>query len=127
MAIFLSSFLALLTNVDVAGEGLLSALAGILVAINVLLVLAVLFAPWFRVKPPVGNSCETDNTLTFATAMLTAQRDTNNSTRPYYDGSDNITDTSLVRRGSSTLDPPATGRGAVASYDGQGGGESGVT
>ena len=50
--IFLSYFLALLIDVDAAGEDGRSILADVLVAINVILVLVVLLVPWFTVQPP---------------------------------------------------------------------------
>lgn len=54
MVIFLSNFLALLIKVDAAGEGKRSALGGLLVAINVILVLAVLLTTWFTTQQQVG-------------------------------------------------------------------------
>lgn len=55
MVIFLSNFLALLIKMDAAGEGNRSALGGVLVAINVLLVVAVLVTSRFAVQQSVDD------------------------------------------------------------------------
>lgn len=59
MVIFLSNFLVLLIKVDAAGEDKRAVLGGLLVAINIWLVLAVLFSSWFatqqQVRRPVGS------------------------------------------------------------------------
>ena len=47
---------------------------GVLVAINILLVLAVLLTSWFAVQQSVDDSRGEDNTLTIAKAMLTAEQ-----------------------------------------------------
>lgn len=56
MIIFLSNFLALLIKMDAAGEENRSALGALLVAVNVLLVLAVLFTSWFTTQQTVDDS-----------------------------------------------------------------------
>lgn len=72
--IFLSNFLALLIEVD-AGEKRNRALfAGFMVAVNVLLVLAVIMTSWFAVQQSVNESRAKDNTLTIAKAMLTVEQ-----------------------------------------------------
>lgn len=74
MVIFLSNFLALLIKVDAVGEANEPALGRVLVAINVLLALAVLFATWFAVQQSVDDSRDDENALTLARAMLTAEQ-----------------------------------------------------
>lgn len=51
MVIFLSYFLALLIDVDAAGEDGRSALADLLVAVNVGLVIFVFLSPWCTLQP----------------------------------------------------------------------------
>lgn len=53
LVIFLSCFLALLVRMDVAGDTCLSALGAMLVALNVVLVLMVVFASRSTVRCPV--------------------------------------------------------------------------
>ena len=65
MVIFLSNFLALLITMDAAGEDNRSALGGILVAINVLLILAVLVTSSFTVQQSVYDCREEDENLAF--------------------------------------------------------------
>lgn len=52
--IFLSNFLALLIKVDAAGEDQRDTLGGLLVAVNVFLVLAVLVTSWFATQQQVS-------------------------------------------------------------------------
>lgn len=127
VVIFLSYFLALLVKVGVAREGFISALGGMLVAINVILVLAVLFASWFTVQPSTDSSRDEEDTVPLANAMLTVQQDTTKSTRLIRDGNDNISATSVVRGGSATFGSSAIRRGTVAPYRVFGGGASRVT
>lgn len=54
--IFLSNFLALLIKMDAAGEHNRSALGALLVAVNVLLIIAVLFTSWFTTQQTVDDS-----------------------------------------------------------------------
>ena len=79
--IFLSNFLALLIKVDAAGEENRAAFGGLLVAINVLLVLAVLVASWFATQQSVDDHREEENSFTVAKTMLTAERYAADSTR----------------------------------------------
>lgn len=74
VVIFLSNFLALLIKVDAVGEDNEPALGRVLVAVNVLLALAVLFASWFAVQQSVDDSRGDENAFTIARAMLTAEQ-----------------------------------------------------
>lgn len=74
MVIFLSNFLALLIKVDAAGDGRRDALGGLLVAINVILVLAVLFTSWFATQQAVDESREENETLALAKTMIIAEQ-----------------------------------------------------
>lgn len=56
MIIFLSNFLALLIKVDVGEEDNRALFGGILVAVNVLLVVAVVTSSWFTVQQSVDDS-----------------------------------------------------------------------
>ena len=76
MVIFLSNFLALLVKVDVGGEDNRAAFGVLLIAINVLLVLAVLVTSWFAVQQSVDDSRDDDNAFNLARTMLTAEQDT---------------------------------------------------
>lgn len=60
--IFLSYFLALLVKMDATGEANRSALGGALVAVNMLLILAVLWTAWFAIRQMVDDSHEEDKT-----------------------------------------------------------------
>lgn len=72
--IFLSNFLALLIKVGAVAEDNSAALGGLMVAVNVLLVLAVLSSSWFSVQQSVEDSRNDENTFTLARAMLTAEQ-----------------------------------------------------
>ncbi|CAN0553939.1 unnamed protein product, partial [Ectocarpus sp. 12 AP-2014] len=61
VTIFLSNFLALLMKVDAAGESNRSILGGILIAVNVLLVVAVLASTWFATQQTVDDNREGEN------------------------------------------------------------------
>lgn len=74
MVIFLSNFLALLIKVEAAGDGRRDALGGLLVAINVGLVLAVIITSWFATQQSVDDSRDDDNTLNVIQSMMTAER-----------------------------------------------------
>ena len=76
MVIFLSYFLALLIKVDAAGQESRSALGGLLIAINVMLVLAVLSACWLTVQQTGGNSRDED---ALTKAIQTVEQDTTNT------------------------------------------------
>lgn len=69
MIIFLSNFLALLIKVDAAGESNRNILGGLVVAINIVLVLAVLITTWFSTQQQVDDSRENENMFTMATTM----------------------------------------------------------
>ncbi len=71
MVIFLSNFLALLIKVDAAGEGNRTALGGILVAVNIFLILAVLSTSWFATQQSVEEAREDESSLALAKTMLT--------------------------------------------------------
>lgn len=71
MVIFLSNFLALLIKVDAAGEGNRAALGGILIAVNVLLILAVLATSWFATQQSVDDSNDEESSIGLAKTMLT--------------------------------------------------------
>ena len=55
-------------------EGSNATLGGLMVADNVLLVLAVLSSSWFAVQQSVDDSRDDENTFTLARAMLTAEQ-----------------------------------------------------
>ncbi len=71
MVIFLTNFLALLIKMDASEEGNREALGGILVAVNVFLILAVLSTSWFATQQMVDDSREEESALTLAKTMLT--------------------------------------------------------
>ena len=79
MVIFLSYFLALLIKVDAAGQESRSALAALLIVINVMLVLAVLSACWLAVQQTGGNSRHGDSTNALTEAIQTVEKDTTNT------------------------------------------------
>lgn len=81
VVIFLSNFLALLIKVDAAGEGNRAALGGIMIAINVLLIVAVLATSWFATQQSVDDSREEESSLTLAKTMLTFEQRTADSAR----------------------------------------------
>lgn len=59
--IFLSYFLALLVKMDAMGEANRCALGGVLVAVNVLLILAVLWTAWFAIRQVVDDPDDEDD------------------------------------------------------------------
>ncbi|CAM9376759.1 unnamed protein product, partial [Laminaria digitata] len=75
VVIFLSNFLALLIEVDAAGEDNRSALGGLLVAINVLLAITVFVASCFTARQSVDDSPDEENSFNLAKVMLTAEQD----------------------------------------------------
>lgn len=75
MVIFLSNFLALLIKVDVGGKDDRYAFGVLLVAVNVLLILAVLLTSWFAVQQSVDDSRDDENAFNVAKTMLTAEQD----------------------------------------------------
>lgn len=95
MVIFLSNFLALLIKVDVGGEDDRAAFGVLLVAVNVLLVLAVLLTSWFAVQQSVDDSRDDENAFNVAKTMLTAEQDTAKLARSARD-----------RRSTRSLAPP---------------------
>ena len=76
MIIFLSNFLALLIKVKAGEESNRAAFGALLVAVNVLLVLAVLVTSWFAVQQSVHDYREEENSFAIAKTMLTAEQDT---------------------------------------------------
>lgn len=76
MIIFLSNFLALLIKVQAGEETNHAAFGTLLVAVNVLLVLAVLVTSWFAVQQSVDDHRDGENSLAIAKTMLTAEQDT---------------------------------------------------
>ena len=74
MVIFLSNFLALLIKADAAGEDNREILGGILVAVNVLLFVAVVFATWFATHQAVVDTRDGAEALGVARAVLTFEK-----------------------------------------------------
>lgn len=74
MVIFLSNFLALLIKVDATGESNKNILGGIMVAVNVLLVAAVLFATGFATQQSVQDHRDGETPFGVAATMLTFER-----------------------------------------------------
>eukprot|EP00903_Cladosiphon_okamuranus_P012166 g11413.t1 len=81
VVIFLSNFLALLIKVDATKDENRDALGGILIAMNVLLILAVLATSWFTTQQSVDDSREEDESVTLAKTMLTLEHRTANTAR----------------------------------------------
>lgn len=79
VVIFLSNFLGLLIKVDAAGVESRSALGGLLVAVNVLLVFAVLVTAMVDAKQSIGDSGDDDGACATARTMLTAGQDQRNT------------------------------------------------
>lgn len=71
MIIFLSNFLALLIKADAAGEDRREALGGLLVAINLGLILAVILTSWFATTQSVADSRADDNTFALTKTIAT--------------------------------------------------------
>lgn len=71
MVIFLNNFLALLTTVDGTGEDNQFAIGGLLVAVNVLLVIAVFLTSIFNAQQSIADSGDDDDTFNMARTMLT--------------------------------------------------------
>lgn len=61
-------------KVDAAGESNRSILGGILIAVNVLLVVAVLASTWFATQQTVDDNREGENAFAVAKAMLTHEQ-----------------------------------------------------
>lgn len=80
VVIFLSNFLALLIKVDAAGDGNRAALGGMLIALNVLLILAVLATSWFTTQQSVDDHREEESSLALAKTMLTFDQHSADST-----------------------------------------------
>eukprot|EP00752_Nemacystus_decipiens_P008148 g7287.t1 len=74
VVIFLSNFVALLIKVDAAGEENRAVLGGIMVAVNALLILAVLSASWFATQQMVDDQRNGESTLAVARTMLTHEQ-----------------------------------------------------
>lgn len=69
--IFLSNFLALLIKADAAGEEHREVLGGLLVAINLGLILAVVLTSWFATKQIVADARAEDNAFLLAKTIAT--------------------------------------------------------
>lgn len=74
MVIFLSNFLALLIQVDAAGEDNRDAMGGLLVAVNVMLVIAVIFTSWFSTQQQVDDARDDENVYSTAMDVVNADR-----------------------------------------------------
>lgn len=74
MVIFLSNFVALLIKVDAAGEENRAVLGGIMIAVNVLLILAVLSASWFATQQMVDDQRNGESAFAVARTMLTHEQ-----------------------------------------------------
>lgn len=72
--IFLTNFLALLIKVDSAGEGSRDVLGGILVAVNVLLIVAVLLSSWLSTQQSVDDHRDGETAYNVAGKMLTFEQ-----------------------------------------------------
>lgn len=81
MVIFLSNFLALLIKVDAAGESNRNHLGVLMVAINIVLVVAVLWTSWFATQQSVDDSGDEDNALATARSMVVSERVATNNAR----------------------------------------------
>ncbi|CAB1103690.1 unnamed protein product [Ectocarpus sp. CCAP 1310/34] len=99
--IFLSNFLALLIKVDAAGEGNRAALGGILIAVNVFLILAVLSTSWFATQQMVDDNRNEENSLALAKTMLTFEQRV-------------ADDAKVVRGKKQTPESPQSSVGAVS-------------
>lgn len=74
MVIFLSNFLALLIKADAAGDDSRSFLGGVMVAVNVLLIVAVLSASCLTTQQEVGDHLDGNNAVAVAGTMLTFEQ-----------------------------------------------------
>ena len=79
--IFLSNFLALLIKVDAGEEENREIFGALLIAVNVLLVLAVLVTSWFATQQSVDDHREGENSFTVAKTILTAEQFAANNAR----------------------------------------------
>lgn len=97
--IFLSNFLALLVKVDAAGSGRRDVLGALIVAVNVVLVGAVIVTSWFTTQQSVDDSRGEDNSFALAKSMVTAERLAANSVRTRRDRELTIASSRLGQRG----------------------------
>ncbi|CAN0338896.1 unnamed protein product [Ascophyllum nodosum] len=74
VVIFLSNFLALLIKVDQAGEGNGETLGALLVAVNVMLVVAVILTSWFSTQQQVDETKDDENAYNMAMEMVSIDR-----------------------------------------------------
>ena len=74
MVIFLSNFLALLIKVDAAGEGNGESLGALLVAVNVMLVVAVILTSWFSTQQQADEAKDDENTYNMIKEMVSTDR-----------------------------------------------------
>ncbi|CAM9909015.1 unnamed protein product [Ectocarpus sp. 4 AP-2014] len=101
--IFLSNFLALLIKADTAGEGNHSVLGGIMVAINIFLILAVLFSTWFATQQSVDDSRDDENPVALAKTMLTFEQVAAKSARLAREGRAPATSSALPSSGGAAV------------------------
>lgn len=74
VVIFLSNFLALLIKVDAVGDGNNDALGGLLVAVNVMLVTAVILTSWFSTQQEIVEAKDDESNFSLAMNMINADR-----------------------------------------------------
>lgn len=121
MIIFLSNFLALLIKVDAGEAGNRDVFGGFMVAVNVMLVLAVLVTSWFATQQSVDYSRDGDeageSSLAAAKTRVTAEQyfSTNGGSRLKVDS------------GSGRSRPRRSWRGLTAASHGRGRGGVAVT
>eukprot|EP00752_Nemacystus_decipiens_P008151 g7290.t1 len=118
VVIFLSNFLALLIKVDAAGEENRAALGGILIAMNVLLILAVLATSWFATQQSVDDHREDESALALAKTMLTFEQRAADTARPARHEASQKEDEDSKKASSSTSLGAATAGGFLRSSGG---------
>ena len=82
MVIFLSNFLALLIKVDAAGDGNGAVMGGLLVAVNLMLVAAVIATSWFSTQQEVDDARDDENRYSMVKNMINADRIAVENARP---------------------------------------------
>lgn len=119
MIIFLSNFLALLIKVDAGEVNNRNVFGALLVAINVLLVLAVLVTSWFATQQSVDDHREGETTFNMAQTMLTAEQYAASGARLKGSGrvSRSRTSSASVRPGLSSPEPPTDVRPGLPRSD----------
>eukprot|EP00903_Cladosiphon_okamuranus_P012164 g11411.t1 len=81
VVIFLSNFVALLIKVDAAGDENGEVLGAIMIAVNVLLIVAVLSASWFATQQMVDDQRDGESAFAVARTMLTHEQQVADSMR----------------------------------------------